>query len=178
MRKIYIDFTKPKDKVLPLFSYAIRFVGDTKYSHVRLRWTNSAGREVIYEASGTQVHFIGTLAQEKHKAEIIKTYELDLTDDEYRKLVDICMKYAGVDYGVLQVIGIALALAFNLKRNPFSDGKYSMVCSELVARVLEEVKGYELKADLDMAGPLEIDECMQDLVMRQLARLSIENLSQ
>ena len=166
MRTLYIDFTRPIDKPFPVFSYGIRAVQGTPYSHVRLRWINSTGRQVIYEASGSSVKFVGTLAQEQSKVHIVKSYEIGLDRSRYRGLIDLCMEYAGVNYGKLQIIGIALAYLFNMSKNPLSSGKYSQVCSELVGRFLEEVMGFELHLNLDVAGPLQIDMVLEDLCER------------
>ena len=171
-RTITIEFTRPVGKKIPIFSYAIRAVQGTEYSHVRLKWKNRSGIDAIYEASGSTVGFIGTLAQQKHKVKVVKSYELHLDDSQYRGLIDLCMTYAGVNYGVLQIFGILLTSIFNLDSNPLSNGKYSQVCSELVGRFLEEVMGFNVNVDLDIAGPRQIDECLQDLVTRQLAHLS------
>lgn len=171
MRTLRIEFTQPVGKIFPIYSYAIRAVQGTEYSHVRLRWVNSTGRDLIYEAGGSSVHFIGTLAQKQHKVKIVKYYEIDLNREEYRELIDTCMEYAGLKYGILQILGIGIALACNRKTNPFADGKYTMVCSELVGRVLLEIKKFEVNMNLDIAGPLEIDQCLENLTERQLVRV-------
>jgi hypothetical protein len=170
-RTLRIEFTQPVGKICPVFSYGIRAIQGTKYSHVRLRWVNSTGRDVVYEASGSSVKFVGTLAQEHHQVKVIKYYEIDLDREHYRGLIDLCMTYADVTYGVVQIIGMLIAYTFDMKKNPFSDGKYAQVCSELVGRFLEEVMGFDVKVNLDVAGPLQIDQCLEELASRQLVRL-------
>jgi len=158
---LYIDFTTPEKA--NIFSSLIKYFQKTKYSHIRLRWTNSTGREVIYEASGTEIKFLGTIAQKQRSNKILKTYKIELNRDEYRSLIDVCMELAGIKYGKNQVVGILLVNLFNLKTNPFSDGRKSQVCSELVARILEKVKNYHIAYDLDIAGPREIDLTLEEL---------------
>lgn len=165
IKDIYIEFTKPV-KLAPLSS-TIRLVQGTKYSHVRITWTTSSGRVVVYEASGLHVRFLGTLAQEQNKVEVIKKYKISFEREEYRKLVDTCLKYAHVKYGISQLIGIGLVKLFNLDKNPLSKGEYSQVCSEIVARILREAKGWELSTNLDIAGPKEIDEELQKLLINE-----------
>ena len=157
MRKVLIEFTRPANSSLAVFSWLIRKVQNTPYSHVRLRWINTTGRDVIYEASRTEVHFIGELAQPNHKVDILGVFSVELTGEQYRELVDLCMRYAGTKYGIKQILGIALVSLLRLKKNPFSDGTRSQVCSELVGRFLEEVVGLQLKVNLDVAGPKEIN---------------------
>jgi len=172
MYLLHIDFTTPVKR--NFFSNLIKKFQKTKYSHVRLRWINSTKRELIYEASGSEVKFLGTIAQETHKSEIIKTYSIPLTKEEYRELVDTCMEFAGIKYGVLQVLGIALTTIFNLDKNPFSDDRKSQVCSELVGRVLERVKKYHIPYDLDVAGPKEIDKTLREL-MKDFPEIELKN---
>lgn len=172
-RTLRIEFTRPKTGGFPIFSYGIRAVQRTKYSHVRLRWINGTNRDIIYEASGSSVKFVGTIAQESNKVEIIKFYEIDLDKEHYKGLLDLCMTYADVNYGALQIFGMLIAYTFNMNKNPFSDGKYSQVCSEIVGRFLEEVMGWEINVNLDIAGPLQIDQCLEGLVNNKLARLGV-----
>lgn len=172
-RVLRIEFTKPQAGGFPIFSYGIRAVQRTEYSHVRLRWVNSTGRDIIYEASGSSIKFVGTLAQEKHKVEIVKFYEIDLDREHYRGLIDLCMTYADVSYGALQIFGMLIAYMFDMQKNPFADGRYSQVCSELVGRFLEEVMEFDVEANLDVAGPLQIDKCLEKLASRNLVRLKV-----
>ena len=166
MKTLAIEFTRPKKGCFAILSQVIRAVQGTKYSHVRLRWTNTTGRDVIYEASGSHVKFIGELAQPQAPVEIMEAFELNLTIDQYRSLVDMCMRYAGLKYGKLQIVGIGLVTLFRLKKNPFADGKRSQVCSELVGRFLQEVVKIDIKFDLDIAGPKEINLVLDEECLR------------
>ncbi len=160
---IYIEFTRPKGKALPLLSYIIRAVENTKYSHVRLRWTNSMGVEIVYEASGTNVKFLGPLAQEDVKVNVIHSYPIELDKKQYKELVKLCLENAGISYGYEQLIGIALVKLFNLKRNPFARGRKSQVCSEIVGRFLQEIVNVGHELDLDIAGPKDIQYILDNL---------------
>lgn len=119
------------------------------------------------------MHFVGTMAQKERPVEIIKHYEIDIDSPQYRQLIDICMKYAGVDYGIWQVLGIALTNMFGLKKNPLSVGDYSQVCSELVGIFLRDVMGFDIDFDLDTAGPKEIDEFLYRLCKKGSVRYRI-----
>lgn len=165
-RLINIDFTTPRDHRAPLFSWAVRKFQGTPYSHVLIRWTNSVGVEMVYEASGNQVKFLGPLAT-KGRYRVHKSYKIWISRWDYRKLIKICTQYAGVDYGQLQVLGIGLANLLGWKKNYLSRGESSQVCSELVARVFKHVLNWEIDFDPDLAGPREIDE--------YLARRKINN---
>lgn len=160
MYKVYIEFTSPKKWFQP-FAWFVRQFERTKYSHVRLRWVSTSGEELIYEASGSTVKLIGQYAQPLFPVNIHHTYEFTLDRLQYRELISM-FKYASVQYGVLQIIGIALARCFNLKKNPFGDNQYSQVCSELVGYFLRDVLKRDIGKDLDLVGPRGIKEFLDN----------------
>ena len=164
-RKLYIEFTRPHEdyKKYPLLSWFIRAFEQTPYSHVRLTWVNSTNRKVVYEASGMSVKFMGTIAQEDHKVVVCDSYEIDITREEYRALIDLCMEYAGISYGIMQLVGMGLTYLPWIEKNPYSDGRKSQVCSELVGAFLERVKKVDVAEDLDIAGPKDINKTLSKL---------------
>ena len=158
MYKIYIEFTRPKAHPFPFYSYLIRAVEGVNFSHVRIRWQNTVGQELVFEASGRKVKLIGEKAQYKFPVEVVHSYGFDLTKEQYRKLISL-FRYSSVDYGLWQAVGIAVAKLFGMKKNPFARGRRSQVCSELVGLVLIEVLGMECLEDildLDMVGPADL----------------------
>jgi len=162
---LHIEFTRPTKWFSPI-SWLIRAVQCTPYSHVRLRWTNTTDRDLVYHASGSSVDFVGTIAQsyEKNQVTVIKSYSLPVDKKQYRKLIDVCMLYANVKYSKLQVVKIGL-LSLGLGKGWFTkDGEYAQVCSELVARVIEQVYDKDLGLDPDVAGPKEIDKALETII--------------
>jgi len=160
---VIIGFSKPKGVFFPIFSWVIRLFERTEYSHVYVRWhSKGAGVDVCYEASGNEVKFI---CKNVFDARIIpiKEYEIEITNEQYRKLLHFCMSNAGQHYGVKQVFGILLVKLFRLKKNPFSDGRASWVCSELAGQILKDVLDKDTGLDLDIAGPKAIDKFLQEL---------------
>lgn len=170
---VYIEFTKPEGKILPLFSWVIRLVQGTKYSHVRLRWFNTVGKELIYEASGTSVKLTGDRAAKNLKSKVLKRYSLDLTRDEYRRLISL-LEFSGVDYGIWQAVGIGLSNMFGLRENLLSRGRDKQVCSELVEVFLRRVKDWGIRMSADMAGPKEIDKWLEKLCKRRPKEITLE----
>lgn len=160
---IYVEFTTPKCTKFKVFSWIIRKFQGTPYSHVLLRWDNSVGVNVVYEASGSMLKFLGPAAT-KNRYTVHKSYKIKIEREAYRRLIKLCMENAGIDYGVKQILGIALVHIFRLKKNPFSDGRKSQVCSEIVGRFLEEVVGWETGLDLDVIGPKEIDDYLKKVM--------------
>lgn len=161
--KIYFGFSRPKKMIFPIFSWLIRFFQKTPYSHVYVRWHSmGADVDVCYEASGNEVKFI---CKDVFDQRVNPTHEyaIEITREQYKKLLRFCMSNAGKKYGVKQVLGILLVTLFKLRKNPFSDGRSSWVCSELAGKALEDVLDKDTGLDLDIAGPKEIDKFLQDL---------------
>lgn len=155
-----IGFSKPKNSIFPIYSWAIRAIYCTKYSHVYVRWySNAAEADIVYEASGTSVKFKAGSIFDK-KAETVHSYELEIDRETYRKLLNYCMNNAGVSYGIAQALGIAIAKLFKLDKNPFSNDRKAQVCSELVGAILKCLTGIVLPIDLDMASPKDIKEIL------------------
>jgi hypothetical protein len=154
--KIKIEFTRPKKLQHQLLSTLIRIVEGTSYSHVRLHWTNSVGADIVYEAGGTSVKFKGKLAQDQKPVKVMKEYEVEITKEQYRNLIKVCMDNAGLEYGFKQLVGILLVRVFGLKNNPLSQGRKSQVCSEIVGRFLQEILNIGHELNLDTAGPKDI----------------------
>ena len=160
MRHIAIGFSRPRR--WSLFSWLVRQIeGGTPYSHTYLRWQSRAAQvHIVYEASGTSLKFYNFNLWHT-KNHIVDEFEFELTPAQYHDLLKITMTNAGVKYGFLQVLGIALVRLFSLSKNPFADGRASQVCSEIVGRFLEDVMDFDTKLDLDVAGPRDIYNYLQ-----------------
>jgi len=166
--KLTIGFSKPKNKVLPIFSWLIRLVEWTPYSHVYLQWHNAYTDKLLtYEAGGSSVHFKG---KRIFNETIIPIHEfsIEIDDTQRRNLMAYCFEKAGTEYGVKQILGIGyvkfMCCLLNKKvKNPFMDGDKSMVCSELVGNVLSDILLKEHHLDLDIAGPRAIYEFLLEL---------------
>jgi len=160
-RLVTIEFTRSK-KRLPIFGWIIQMVQRTKYSHVRILWKAMGEIPVIYEASGSSLKFIGPKANESNPVDVIHSYPFNLSNEEYRGLIKLCMMFSNIAYGKKQIVGMGLVYAFGLKKNPFADGRKSQVCSEVVGSFLDKVLGWETGLDLDIAGPREIQETIEN----------------
>ena len=160
MRKVHIDFTKSTSWKTAWFSWLIRAVEGTPYSHVRLRFKTRSGLETVYEASGTSVKFIGPLALSEKPVKILDSFEYEITQEEFSKMIDLCVYTADLDYGYTQLFGILLVRLFGLKKNPLSQGRKSQVCSEIVGRFIQEILGFGYELDLDVSGPRDIHKTL------------------
>jgi hypothetical protein len=158
MRTVYIDFTRSR-KTFPIFSWAVQLFERARYSHVRLHWRSNWFDWSTFEASGSSVKLIGAVGFRNYPVKLVHRYEVKLNDAQYKRMVGM-LRYAGVSYGAKQVFGMALQRLFKLKKNPFGDRKYTMVCSELIAYLLLEVMDISLGANLDDVGPRKLKEYM------------------
>mgnify|MGYP001571962652 CR=1 FL=1 len=146
-------------------SWIIMLCEHTPFSHAYIKVrSESLDRTLVYQATGSGVHFIGS-AMFEESAQVIEEYEMPMPSEDRKKLLQWCVDNAGKPYGRLQVIGIGLirlAKLFGLRiSNPFSNGNKAYICCELVTAALEHT---------GMAGPDDLDQV--DLIAtRDMVRL-------
>lgn len=149
--KIYVGFSRPKNKCLPLISWLIRGLDKVPFSHVYMRWKSKTGVECFYHAATGMVHFLGgEIAREE--LEIVEEYSFECTKEEYRSFIAHTHGRAGTRYASLQLIGMMFTRLFKLSKNPFSDGTETTVCSEEVGHCLRKVFGRNIAGDLEVKG--------------------------
>lgn len=158
MRKIYVGFSKPIHKILPVYSWAIRLLEGTRFSHVYIRHETKYKIDLIYQASGTQVNFeSGELFFKK--AEAIREFQFEVSDEAFDKYMEFAIRNAGKPYGILQVFGILFVSLFSLEKNPFPSGSANYVCSELVGEILYEIGRFKYDRELfDKLTPKDLFE--------------------
>jgi hypothetical protein len=158
--KLFIGFSRPKNTFFPIFSYLIRWFYKAPYSHCYVYWyARSAGVPVHYEASGTSVNFKGNWFVSRY-IDPVKTYVVNIERSTYRKLLAFCVNNAGRPYSIKQVIDIIWARYFG-RRLFKANGNYAQICSEVVGLILKDVIGEEVEVDLELAGPVEIEEILK-----------------
>ncbi len=166
MFNLTVGFSKPKNNKFPIFSWAIRLVDRTPYSHVYISWkSDSLERTLIYEASGSMVHFLSGERFNK-KAKVLYEYEFEISNELRKKLLQKAVDYAGASYGIKQIFGIVLVKIFRALgrdiKNPFSDGKATWVCSELVSDLLKEI-GMDIGIHQDNVTPKDIQQYLEKI---------------
>ncbi len=163
-RKIIIGFSKPRGKFKP-FSWAIRLVEGTPYSHVYIRThSDKLDVDLIYQASGAQVNFMGLQHFNNHAIRLFE-FEHEIPDQTYDAFMRWAIINSGADYSIKQPLGILLIKMFNLKRNPFANGSFAWVCSELAGFVLSSFLEVNIdKSELEVLGTRGIfDLCVKNL---------------
>lgn len=136
MNRIVIGFSSPKQ--FKIGAEAIKYWCSKPYSHVLVSWKSGRiDRTLVYHASHGSVHFNSAQTfYEDNK--IISSYELDITEDQYIKLVAKCVDLAGIDYSVIELFKIFIKdmgdkLGYSI--NNFENSK-GYICSELLGELL------------------------------------------
>lgn len=159
MKTITIGFSSPLNNPFPIYSWIIKLLYNTPYSHTYMKFhSESLDRDIIYESVGVGVRFVGAKFWEQH-AEIIKEFELYVTEEQYKTLMTYCVDHAGIEYGKLQAIGIYVAKLFKMITNPFKNGEDLLVCSEVIGKILSQL-GYTIDKDFDLLTPKDIYEIL------------------
>lgn len=151
MKKLRIGFSKPKDKLLPIFSWAIRLYEGTPYSHVYIRWQTKWNTWLCYHAASLMIHFLGESSFARHIT-VVEEFEFEVTDEQFDRLMQFCTKYVGEDYALMDVLMIPFwdRLSKSGKVVPsLANGASKQYCAELVMRALGEMGGKELTQNVD-----------------------------
>lgn len=154
MRKIKIGFSSSR-KAFPIFGRLIQLVQKTEFSHVYVRSQTKYGVDLIYQASGVSVNFMSSEVFEGHN-KIVKEFEFDIDEKSFDSYMKYALSNVGKPYSVSQIIGITIALVFNLKNNPLGDKDSGFVCSELVYDILKSIFKETEIADADRVTPKDI----------------------
>jgi hypothetical protein len=153
MREVTICFSRPKNHIFPIGSYAIRAYMSTGYSHVSYHFDSvKYNCTLVYEAVGSGIRFIEKENWLK-SVEVVSSVTIQVNSDIYDKMMLVCIKNAGNKYGFKQNIGVVIADIFSLDYNPFPS--YSN-CSELLARILDQA-GYKFNKGFDLITPKDIE---------------------
>lgn len=164
MKKLRIGFSKPKDKWLPIFSWAIRLYERTPYSHVYIRWQTKWNTWLCYHAASVMIHFLGESSFAKHLT-IVEEFEFEITDAQFDRLMSFCTKYVGEDYALFEVLMIPM-WDFLSKRGQtvptLANSTNKQYCAELVMRALAEMDGENLTFDADRVKLKQVYQFVKD----------------
>jgi hypothetical protein len=159
--QITIGFSKHKG-FAPM-SNAIRWYLGTPFSHcyIKIKLDEFNDSSVLH-AIGKGV-VIMSYNNFLTQAESIKEFDLEISEDLYKEICDDFHKLVGVTkYGFGQNIGILIARALKLKKNPINDG---VNCSEWAAYCLEEIDPdmwNSKEEDFNLITPLEVFNYLKD----------------
>lgn len=151
MENIYIGFSVHNHSLL---SSAIKFLDNSKYSHVYIRRKSKYG-EYVYQASGLTVNFTN-INIFLSKNTIIEEYEFELPDDKRDAILAFFIKYAGASYelsSLFKIMAIVLAKKINWDLKFKDEGRKEFICSELGAFFCKEILEIPLIGELDFITP-------------------------
>lgn len=161
MRDITVLFTT-SNKKFSIFSKLIRWWTNKAYSHVAVKFNTKHifDSDTYYQASEGLVNYMSE-PQFKKKHKIVFEEILTIPEEQYWQIRKACHHEAGVQYGFMQNIGIALVDILekvNIKKdNPWKKGRN---CSELLyTKVIKPIFG-NLGYNPDTIKPHHIEEIL------------------
>lgn len=168
--KIIIGFSRAKSPYA-ILSKAIMWAESTPFSHVYLKVTSlEIDEEVIFQASGLKVNIENTLSFNEH-SQPVEEYEVDVSEETIKQIWKFIYDNLGKSYSHKAFIGLGFvrlcAIFGHHAHNPFKDGEYTYVCSELVAFVLKDYLKYKIDEPEDML-PIDVNNIINYLGKRIL----------
>lgn len=165
MSKVIIGFSRPIK--FKLHAWLIMKIDNSNFDHAYLRFhSDSLNRDIIYQAIGKGVEFIGnTLFLSINQP--IEEYEIDIDDDQRTNLMQFCVDNSGISYGLLQVLGAGLVrilgkIHININ-NPFGDGLKTEFCDEIVGRCLNQINSESFNFDYENKTPSDLRDILVKL---------------
>lgn len=170
MKSITIGFSKPKAHG-KIFSTLIRLFQGTEYSHVYIKMHTKANIDVVYQASGSKVNFMN-FDLFNDEVVILKEFTFEITDEIKNEILAFCFKYVGTEYGVKQVLGMGLVRLLKLigikMANPFEDGLNTMVCSEVVGRIMQFIVVDFKSTDFDNLDVKDVYDYVNSIKQKEI----------
>jgi hypothetical protein len=151
--KIKIGFSRNKKNKIG--SRLIQWWMGTKFSHTFFLYKpDILDNEIVFQAIGSGVNFLAydNFLDHNH---VVSLYEIDLDNDQYRKLINKFVQCSGNKYGYWQNIGDLVSKIFKLNRNIMVDGTN---CSTLVSKYLKELdpEAFKNLKDLNLVTPKDV----------------------
>ena len=136
-----------------LFSWCIKKVLKTKYSHVALQLSDIYGNHV-YQASVTGVNHISEKSF-LQKNTIVYKKSITINEETYTKIKEFCLQMLGRSYSFLAILGIFVDLCLGVKNKIGKDGARTYICSEFAAHALKIAIPFKSE-DIDQLDPKEL----------------------
>jgi hypothetical protein len=160
MAKVYIGFSYPKE--FKLGAASIAWWIEKSYSHVYLRFEYLNSKDAIFHAAHGMIHF-RSVDNFKRDNDVIKEYEIELTQLEHDNFFDDCMDLAGEVYGTIELPKILISdivlHAFN-REIRWKNGK-GYICSELVGKFCIEKLKIAFNKPVFLLKPSDIDSALE-----------------
>lgn len=157
MSKVYIGFSYPKE--FKIGAKAISWWIERPYSHVYLRFESSKIPSSVYHAAHGMVHF-RSLNNFLIENDIVKEYEIELSDEDRLKTLIKCMDLSGDKYGFKELGKIFISdLTFAIcKKELIWENSKGYICSELVGELCACVLKIKFEKPMFLLKPSDIDD--------------------
>ena len=162
MKQIIVGFSKPTKKKCG--AELIKWWLKEDYSHVILSWTDDQNRDIVWHAAHGSTHLM--LLENFNKVNnLVKTYKLDLTTEEYNKLRDFCYQYAGTPYAFMDLLHIVIYdICKNNNINFIPENENGFICSEYISLALKEAKGLTIPKPSHLMTPKDVDILLKEVL--------------
>lgn len=163
MKTIIVGFSTPIKPTL--FAKIIMWADKTIYDHVYIKWNwASIDRDIIYQASKLAVNFESNVTFDSH-AKIIEEYEVQISDETHKAIMQFCMDNSNKPYGIKEIFGFGYIklckLVGKTVNNPFPTYGNSYVCSKIAADILVLAKSITLTDSPDNIDPLQLNNIVK-----------------
>lgn len=159
MSKIHVGFSYPKR--FKIGAKAISLWMNRPYSHVYVRLTYPNSKDVIFHAAHGMVHF-KSISNFLKENDVVKEYEMDMTEVCSDSFFDQCMELAGEKYSIAELINIFISdVHFYLfRKNIKLYNNRGYICSELVGELCQNKLKIRFNKPLFLLKPSDIDEAL------------------
>ena len=166
MDTLIVGFSRPSGWFEP-FSWLIRLAYWSRFSHAYVRLTiDDLDREIIFQASGTAVNFIGSDLFDSREV-IFKEFKFPISSDKKKALLQFAIDQLGKPYGVKGILGMGLVRIGELLgikiNNPFTYDQSSDFCSEMTAYILENYEGVTISTPVANLAPKNLFKIVNKL---------------
>lgn len=158
MKELIVGFSKPKS--FSLSAWFIMAGYNIPYDHVYVKIDlEDYDRTIVYQASSTMVNFM-SLELFNDSVTIVDEFTVQISDENYQKLIQFALDNAGKPYGFVECVGLLIVRIFELFgkkiQNPLGSGQSTYVCSKLAGFILEQYAGASIPDDIDNITPKDV----------------------
>lgn len=165
MKSIIIGFSHPSS--FSLHAWLIEKIDGAPFDHAYLRFhSDNLDRDIIYQSNWRGVQFIGAILWTTTTTPV-QEFSIQVSDDNYNKMMQFCVDNAGISYGYLAVIGegireLASKVGWNIN-NPFNQSQTTEFCSQIVTNCLNIADPSQFNLDADNVSPKNLNDLLTKL---------------
>lgn len=170
MKSIIIGFSHPKS--FSLHAWIIEKLDSAPFDHAYLRFNSATlNRDIIYQSNWRGVEFIGAILWSTTTTPV-QEFSIQVSDDNYTKMMQFCIDNAGISYSYLGVLGegireLAAKFGWNIN-NPFNQSQTAEFCSQITTNCLNIVDPAQFNLNADNISPKNLYNIMLQLKIASL----------